>query len=69
MSETLPRNIAELTDGPRAFTVAETARRLTVTSDVVYELLASGELRSVSIGRRRIIPSTELARFLDEGEK
>ena len=60
------RRHPELVDeGPRAFSVAETARRLTVSRDVVYVLLNEGRLRSVSIGRRRVIPASSLAAFLD----
>lgn len=32
---------------------------------LLFELLRSGELRSVRIGRRRMIPASELARYID----
>jgi excisionase family DNA binding protein len=60
MPGTLP---VEDTD-TRAFSVAEVARRLTVSRDVVYQLLNEGKLRSLSIGRRRVIPATSLAALL-----
>ena len=54
-----------LDDGPRAFSVAETARRLTVSRDFVHQLLNEGRLRSVSLGRRRVIPASALTALLD----
>jgi excisionase family DNA binding protein len=66
-----PRNRFErlhpemLDDGPRAFSVAEVARRLTVSRDVIYQLMNAGRLRSVSLGRRRVIPASALRALLD----
>ena len=66
MSETPPRN-SELSDtgGPRAFSVAEVGRRLNLSRDSVYALLNSGRLRSVTLGRRRVIPASALSALLD----
>ncbi len=44
--------------------VQEAARRLGVSERTVATLLARKELRSRRIGRRRVIPVTELERFL-----
>ena len=46
-------------------TVAEAARRLSIGRSTIYELLASGALESVHIGRLRRIPVDCLAEFVD----
>ena len=46
--------------------VAEAARRLGVSPRTVATLLATGELSSRRIGRRRVIPVRALERFLNE---
>ncbi|WP_298829382.1 excisionase family DNA-binding protein [uncultured Piscinibacter sp.] len=38
--------------------------RLGVSTRKVYEAIASGELRSFKLGKRRLIPDTELQRFV-----
>jgi excisionase family DNA binding protein len=38
------------------FTVAEAARALSLSRTTIYALFASGELRSVQIGRARRVP-------------
>lgn len=47
-----------------AVNVQEAARRLGVSERTVATLLARKELSSRRIGRRRVIPVTELERFL-----
>jgi excisionase family DNA binding protein len=42
------------------------ARYLDVGHDAIYRLLGEGRLRSVKLGRRRLIPVVELERFLAE---
>jgi len=49
-----------------AVSVAEAARRLGVSPRTVATLLASGELSSRRIGRRRVIPIRALERFLNQ---
>ena len=44
--------------------VIETARELGISRSVVYELLASGALRSAKIGRRRLIPREAVEEFI-----
>jgi excisionase family DNA binding protein len=41
----------------------EAARLLSISRTKVYELMASGQLESVRIGRSRRIPAEELRRF------
>ncbi len=46
--------------------VREAARELGIGRDTCYTLVREGRLRSVSLGRRRIlIPRTELEAFVD----
>lgn len=53
---------------PRFFSVDEAARELGVGRTSIYALLGSGRLRSVRVGRRRLIPGDAL-REIVEGEK
>lgn len=55
-------------DNPRRvmLIVVEAARRLSIGRSTVYELLASGALESVHIGRLRRIPVESLAAFVEE---
>ncbi|MPZ94089.1 MAG: helix-turn-helix domain-containing protein [Propionibacteriales bacterium] len=46
--------------------IPEVMARLAVGQTKVYELLSSGELRSVKVGRSRRVPSNELDRFMAE---
>ena len=56
-----------MTDGPRLDPLSHSpdsaAHRLGVSTRAVYKLLASGELRSMKIGKRRLIPDDELRSF------
>jgi excisionase family DNA binding protein len=45
-------------------TPEEAARRLSIGRTTVYELMASGELQSVSIGRCRRVPVISLSSFV-----
>ena len=46
--------------------IPEVMRRLGVGQTKVYELMTSGELGSVKVGRARRVPSDELERFMAE---
>jgi excisionase family DNA binding protein len=46
--------------------IAEVMERLAVGQTKVYELMSSGELRSVKVGRSRRVPSDDLERFMAE---
>ena len=46
--------------------IPEVMARLAVGQTKVYELMSSGELRSVKVGRSRRVPSDELERFMAE---
>ena len=45
-------------------TVAEFAEATTLHPQTVRQLLRDGRIRSVRVGRRHVIPRTELERFL-----
>ncbi len=51
---------------PLAVSPRVAARYLDVGHDAIYRLLGEGRLRSVKLGRRRLIPVVELERFLAE---
>ncbi|GAA3948191.1 hypothetical protein GCM10023085_33080 [Actinomadura viridis] len=46
-------------------TVDEAAERLRVSRWTLYNLIRSNQLRTVKIGRRRLVPVNALAEYLD----
>ncbi len=51
---------------PLLHTPEEAALLLGIGRTAVYQFIASGQLRSVKIGRRRRIPASALDAFVDE---
>jgi excisionase family DNA binding protein len=51
------QSAAVLDDPTLLLSVAQAAKRLNLGPSKVYELIASGRLRSVRIGRRRLVPA------------
>lgn len=49
---------------PLAHSPDRAAQRLGISTRAVYAHIASGELRSFKDGKRRLIPDTELQRFV-----
>ena len=47
------------------FTIDEAAARLRVSRWSVYNLIRSGQLRTIKIGRRRIVPIDALTECLE----
>ncbi|MGW5376233.1 helix-turn-helix domain-containing protein [Nocardia sp. NPDC003999] len=45
--------------------VPAACKRLGIGRSLLYELMDSGDLRSVKIGRRRLVPESALAEFID----
>lgn len=45
------------------YSVEETAHALGVGRTTVYELLSNGELESIKVGRRRIIPADAVRNY------
>ena len=56
--------MADQTLRPAAYSVLGAAKQLTLSRATVYNLINAGKLRSVQIGRRRIIPASEIDRLL-----
>lgn len=55
---------------PAVLTVLETARMLRISRTLAYEGIARGEIPSVRIGRRILVPTHRLVlELLGEGEK
>jgi excisionase family DNA binding protein len=52
---------------PAGMSVQQAAAALTVCQRTVWQLIKSERIRTVRIGKRRIIPDTEIARMLAEG--
>lgn len=50
---------------PVALTVDETAKTLHIGKALVYDLVRSGKLRSLRIGRKVRVPRNALAEYLD----
>ena len=62
---------AEAEAGPRApdrlYDVGEAASALGIQRSKLYGLIAAGELRSVKVGRRRLVPAGAVAEFIRQG--
>lgn len=55
----------ERTDGPLALSVAEAAELLGISRSLAYDLVARGELPSVRLGRRIVVPRVALHQMTD----
>jgi excisionase family DNA binding protein len=51
---------------PVLYRVEEAAQALRLSRSVVYELIRSGELRTVKQGRRRLVPVAALTEYVDQ---
>ncbi len=49
--------------------VGEVCERLSLGRSLVFELLATGAIRSVKIGRRRLVPTGALEEFVKQRER
>jgi len=47
-----------------AYSVEEAGQMIGLCRRTIYELMTSGQLRSVKIGRRRLVRHTDLVEFL-----
>jgi excisionase family DNA binding protein len=59
-------DIADLDDDLRLITLPEAARFLSISRGSLYDLLTTGQLASVHIGRSRRVPMGELRRYIRE---
>jgi excisionase family DNA binding protein len=64
---TNPDNPAD--DGKHLYKITDAMRLLSLSRGLIYELIRTGELRSVTIRRARRIPATALADFVTELER
>jgi excisionase family DNA binding protein len=62
--EEAPVSESLITDDQLLVTPEEAARRLSVGRTTIYELMSSGELQSVNIGRCRRVPVSSLSTFV-----
>jgi excisionase family DNA binding protein len=53
-ADTVPRH---------AFSIDEAARSMSLSRRALYNLIDSGALRMIKVGRRRLVPSSELERL------
>ena len=60
------QDLTDLDDDLRLVTLPEAARFLCVSRGTLYDLLSSGQLPSVHVGRARRVPMGELRRFVRE---
>ena len=51
-----------------AYPIAESAHLLGISPRGVYRLIDAGELRTVTLGRRRLVPADELTRITRPAE-
>lgn len=60
----MPQAANKLPIEPLAHSVQGAAQRIGISPRAVYMHIASGELRSIKIGKRRLIPDTECQRLI-----
>jgi len=46
-------------------TIDEVAERLKISRSLVYRAIGDGKLRSIRIGKRRLVPASEIARLIE----
>ncbi len=51
---------------PMVYTVNETCEALRLSRYTVYELINTGQLRSIKIGHRRLVAHVDLVDFVEE---
>lgn len=50
-----------------AYSIDQATIALGVSKPTLYKLIGDGTLRTVMVGRRRLIPATELTRMMEAG--
>ena len=53
----------------KTITVEEAAHQLGIGRTITYGLIATGALRSLKVGRRRLIPVAAIDEFIDQGSE
>ena len=64
VESTAPGAEGRPSDGPLLISVADAAKQLGVSRGLLYELVNSGEITSVRIGRRRLVSRQALTDFI-----
>lgn len=57
-------NTAESAIAPILYRVDEAAEALRISRSVIYELIRSSQLRTVKVGRRRLVPVEALEEYV-----
>ena len=60
--------MATATDGRLVYTVEEAATLLRISRTLAYDAAASGELPTVRVGRRLLVPKAALLKKLEAGQ-
>lgn len=63
-----PMNAQTDTTRRLAYPIPESAHLLGISPRGVYRLIESGDLRTVTLGRRRLVPADELVRLTRPAE-
>ena len=53
-------------DGPLLLSVKDAATYLGISRGLLYELINSGEIQAIFLGRRRLIPRSKLHEFIEQ---
>ncbi len=64
MSVILRQEMEDVDQVPRLLSVRLACRILGLSRSSLYELMASGEIRSVTVGRRRFVPREAIDDFI-----
>lgn len=60
------RGVSLLEDNKKAYSIQELARELGIGRSLAYKLVKEGEIPSIQLGRRKIVPKAYVDRFLSE---
>ena len=63
----MPTTARVLPPEPLGRTVEQTSQMLTLGKTRIYELIASGELKSFKVGRRRIVTNESIHKLVHDG--
>ena len=61
----MPRSTIQSEVAPLMYRVDEAAAALRLSRSSIYELIRSGQLRTVKQGRRRLVPVAALAEYVE----
>ena len=67
LREELRTDLADREGPPELLSIEQASRRLGIGRTAAYDAIGRGELRSVKVGRRRLIPADALAELAQRG--